>query len=385
MQYDPRIDDILERNKAREIILKSVSGHSHRCVFVYGPSGCGKTTFVRNVLHEYDIIQYDSTDVRNAALINSIKDDLRCKRSVLNMFQTQQKTIMVLLDDVEGMNLGDRNGMSALTKLIRLGQNVNRIVCISTSQIDKKMSELIKHCEIIELSLPTIDQMNDIASMYITKDNDTILKCCGCNLRRFFAYMPYISIIDNIVPDTNIPFINVKDTVKMLLNSPDDFYKIVFNTNDAHRSIISLLWYENIVDHLKKDNFIKQYLSVLNNLCWGDIIDRTTFQRQIWQLNELSFYIKLALDYKNLSIIPLNQEIRFTKVLTKYSCEFNNNTFLLDLCNRLHISRKKLLRLANTGVEMTYLSPIEYKRLIRFINKHEVKRSAYKSDELNTS
>ena len=39
------------------------------------------------------------------------------------------------------------------------------------------------------------------------------------------------------------------------------------------------------------------------------------------------------------------QDIRFTKILTKYSTEYNNTEFIYDLCQKLDIDKKDLISL----------------------------------------
>ena len=34
------------------------------------------------------------------------------------------------------------------------------------------------------------------------------------------------------------------------------------------------------------------YIKILNNICFADYIDRITFQKQIWQFNEMSSEVK---------------------------------------------------------------------------------------------
>ena len=49
------------------------------------------------------------------------------------------------------------------------------------------------------------------------------------------------------------------------------------------------------------------YMKLLDNICYSDYIDRITFQKQIWQFNEMSSLIKTFYnnkiyhenDYKN--------------------------------------------------------------------------------------
>ena len=118
----------------------------------------------------------------------------------------------------------------------------------------------------------------------------------------------------------------------------------------------------------KKSDSIIPYIEILKNICFADYIDRITFQKQIWLFNEMSSIIKsvnnnsllhgflenqkkiLTLknsskkNYKNIfHYYP--REVRFTKVLTKYSTEYNNLTFLQILCLEFMIDKEDLLYL----------------------------------------
>ena len=54
--------------------------------------------------------------------------------------------------------------------------------------------------------------------------------------------------------------------------------------NETDRTIVGLLWHENIIDLLskvEKDKSIPIYCKMLDNICFSDYIDRITFQKQI--------------------------------------------------------------------------------------------------------
>ena len=89
------------------------------------------------------------------------------------------------------------------------------------------------------------------------------------------------------------------------------------------------------------------YKEILQNICYGDYLDRVTFQKQIWIFNEMSFLIKTMYNnYKIHKIFQINsyalEDIRFTKVLTKYSTEYNNYIFIQNLCLILNMDKKDL-------------------------------------------
>jgi len=122
--------------------------------------------------------------------------------------------------------------------------------------------------------------------------------------------------------------------------------------NETDRTTVGLLWHENIVDVLgkmKKEESVPLYLNILDNICFADYIDRKTFQKQIWQFNEMTSLIKT---FKTHNLYHMHTaksqkkkrigEVRFTKVLTKYSTEFNNYTFTQELCQELMMDKNDM-------------------------------------------
>jgi hypothetical protein len=128
---------------------------------------------------------------------------------------------------------------------------------------------------------------------------------------------------------------------------------------------------------------------MLNKICFADYIDRITFQKQIWQFNEMSsliktFYTNYIL-HKNINEPIIKEklsEIRFTKVLTKYSTEYNNSLFIQDLCQKLSLDKKdmfaffiKLKSLYTEGeiyniIETYEITILDINRIYRYIDKY---------------
>ena len=72
------------------------------------------------------------------------------------------------MDEIDGMNNGDKGGINSLIKLIRPKKTkkqkteeitYNPIICIGNYHIDKKIKELMKVCIPIELNKPTDKQI----------------------------------------------------------------------------------------------------------------------------------------------------------------------------------------------------------------------------------
>ena len=122
-------------------------------IYIYGAPGSGKTTFITNILKElnYDIIKYDAGDVRNKNLIETITNNNISNRNVLDLMNRKQKKIAIVMDEIDGMNNGDKGGLTALIKLIRQKKTkkqkqehktMNPIICIGNYIIDKKIREV---------------------------------------------------------------------------------------------------------------------------------------------------------------------------------------------------------------------------------------------------
>ncbi len=60
-----------------------------------------------------------------------------------------------------------------------------------------------------------------------------------------------------------------------------------------------------------------------------------------------------------------SDDYRFRKVLTIYSNEYNNNTFIISLCSRLNCTKKELYKKIITE-DTKELSPIELNRVSIF-------------------
>jgi len=364
---EKKLMDVLnhfEKNK-KNLVLS-------RGVYVYGCPGCGKTSFVKNILKKlnYDIITYDAGDIRNKTVIDNITKHKISDTNIIAMFKKETKKIAIIMDEIDGMNSGDKGGINQLIKLIRPKKTKKQktetitmvpIICIGNYHIDKKIKELIKVCETIELKKPTHQQIENIVSLILPNiENNlsqTIIEFIQGDLRKvnstYNIYKNHENILKNEIIKNILETKNynedTKATVKKLLNNKYSINEHSSIMNDTDRTSIGLLFHENIIDTFENKNCEKNinlYLKVLDNITYSDYIDRITFQKQIWVFNEMSSLVKTMYnnhifhDFKKNEKIkkkfnPL--EVRFTKVLTKYSTEYNNSIFIQNLCKQLNM------------------------------------------------
>ncbi len=376
-----------KRQKIEDEIINLLQNFEEKCndinykkgIYLFGSPGCGKTYFVSQILKKvgYDAIKYDAGDIRNKNLIETITSNNISNQNVLEMMTKKTKKIAIVMDEIDGMNNGDKGGINALIKLIRQkktrkqkteGKTMNPIICIGNYYTDKKMRELMKVCNIFELPKPDNNEIKELlhsclkSEVNISNENyEIILKYIEGDMRK-------LNFAINVLKNKNIGDENSiiklfhmksynedsKSITNQLLENKYDLNMHNYLMNETDRTIVALLWHENIIEKLKQipnKNAYPLYYKILRNICFADYIDRITFQNQIWQFNEMSSLIKTFYnnkvfhDYLQDEKLEKLDEIRFTKVLTKYSTEYNNSLFIQDLSQKLCMEKKDIISL----------------------------------------
>ena len=374
-------------------------------VYIYGASGIGKTQFVLSIIRKmgYDPILYDAGDIRNKTFMDSIASQYLSTNNVLQLFRKQPKQIAIIMDEIDGMNRNDQGGLSALSKLIRHKKmkkhkkentSAHPIFCISNYYTDKKIRDLMKVCHTFELKEPTDEQMETLLlrlcppqyQSYITSDyRINIIQYTKNDIRKLSQLCNYLfssfpkqttitetqSQISNKIPPPSFQILqnklyndDVKEITHQLLTKPYHFDEHNIIMNDTDRTIIALLYHENIVDSMEQISPQKSfpfYLQLLDNLCFSDYMYRITFQSQIWQFNEMCYLLKIMYNnylfhnWKTNITTPITpslshsiteiqkKDIRFTKILTKYSTEYGNMVFLYFLCEEMGMEKKDVI------------------------------------------
>ena len=347
-----------------------------RGMYIYGSPGTGKSIFVYKILKKlnYDIIKYDAGDVRNKTIIDKITKHNMSDKNVLSLLQRKTKKIAIIMDEIDGMNSGDKGGINTLIKLIRPKKTKKQkkeettmipIICIGNYHIDKKIKEMIKICSTIELKTPTSKQISNLLNILMPKLEENLkhkmINFIQGDLRKlksvYDIYKNGESILKNQLIQNMFQKKNynedVKDIIKKLINNYYPLNSHMELMNETDRTSVGLLFHENIIDVLEnspKDETIPFYNQILNNICFADYIDRITFQKQIWIFNEMSSLVKTFYnnhlyhkEYINKNKKIFNPDsVRFTKVLTKYSTEYNNSLFIQNLCKQLNMDIKDM-------------------------------------------
>jgi hypothetical protein len=393
---------MFEQNKANNSIKKGI--------YIYGEPGTGKTTFIINILKEldYDIIKYDAGDFRNKSIIDTISQHNMSDKNIMSLFHKKIKKIAIIMDEIDGMNNGDKGGINTLIKLIRPKKTkkqkleeitMNPIICIGNYHIDKKIKELMKVCNTIELKTPTQEQINVIVKEIMPVLDPLFIQYIQGDLKKLHNIWNIYQNKKEILQSEIIQNVfqlktyndDTKQIVQKIITQPFKIEEHTTIMNETDRTIIGLLWHENIIeviDKMKPNVSIPFYIKQLDNICFADYIDRITFQKQIWQFNEMSSLIKtFKNNYLYHSTFKKKRkfnvaDVRFTKVLTKFSTEYNNTLFIQNLCQQLAMDKKDVFAFFldlkskyNENELIVYLenyeiTKLDINRIYRYITKY---------------
>jgi hypothetical protein len=408
--------DCNDINYITNIVVKYINNleknNSHKYLYVYGETGIGKTTIIKNILDslKYNIKYIDCTNnpLSLEELIN-ITDN----KDVYSMFFNNIQKNALIIDNINYYLYNDKSYFNNLIKILKKNKLHKFIpfIFINTLHEEKKFTELAKLSYCLKINPPsTLQLKNIICKLYPKilnlKHNTLIIN----NIIKYLDYKFYKVI--------NIDYFYNNDLIELKFNSASNsnsnsnsnststsnsnsnnysnnnnnikiltknFLQYKYNLQDldiinySDRTSLSLLLHENIIKlfnaNLTKDE-IKIYKKILANFIFCDCIDKNIFLYQIWQLNDITYITKIFYNnfilWQNNLLQNIGQEnIIFTKILTKYSSEYNNFNFIFNN-TQLYCTNKKILLLhifiVNNSNE--FYPKLVYSRFMKLIEQY---------------
>ena len=308
---------------------------NYSSIYIQGNSGIGKTTKLLNFINKHNY-NYSYSYIQNIKTEQDFLNLLNNNNIMKCFFKKYKKNKrIIIIDNLDYLQNIDKKILTIIKKYLKTKskeQNLNNLclIFIGINNNEKKIIEL-----------------KSVIDKYIQLSNDN----------NDFFYDK-----------------NMKENVKDLICKN---YKKSKNVN-SEKTIISLCYHENIIYNIK--NNYELYEKILLNFCNGDYYDRIAFQKQLWQFNEMTYFLKVLSNYDNhdeynKSINNYENEIIFTKILTKYSNEYSNYNFVISLCNKLNIQKTELFHVVIYKEPehlfnkfKSIINNVEEKRLIKLIS-----------------
>lgn len=359
---------------------KLPSPRSPSSLFLYGPPGIGKTTLARIALETagYRVVEWNASQHRHKAAVEESLIPLLNSRNVADFFRPEgPRNLGIILDEIDGMSVGDKGGLTELVRILKAYNGDNAIICISNEWMEKKFQAFMKICKTYEIKTPSLsDVINIITAQFtndtmpsievITKLSEDLLTVHSGDLRKI---LQSINEIKTDIVTGNIDTSYVKHTIEMglidahalgsnkirrsetiksaigqlLRGSLDINAEVPLNNNDLNLAGLHL--HETLPTWIKKyvNNSVdgyNLYKSTFNTLLASDRLDYYTFFFQHWTLFPITYQAKLqsvnqklfydrSIDSSDWS----DTNMEYTAVLSKQSMLYNQFRYLCEMRN----------------------------------------------------
>ncbi len=358
---------------------KKPSPRKPASLFLYGPPGIGKTTLAHAALEAagYRVVEWNASQHRHKTAVEESLVPLLNSRNVADFFRPEgPRNLGVVLDEIDGMSVGDKGGLVELLRILKEYSGDNAIVCISNEWMEKKFQPFLKICQAFQVEAPKEqDVYKLIESQFpveacpppnmlrqLTLD---LLKIHSGDIRKILQSVREVredmmcgklsatdvrKTIEMGLTDAHALGSNrirrsetIKSAVGQLLRGDlDIFAEIPLNNNDLNLAGLHLheslpTWITRFVGNHPQG--YEMYTKAFQTIMSSDRLDYYTFFFQHWTLFPLTYQAKLQSVNQQLfgpkgikgPTKWKDSDMEYTSVLSKQSMLYNQFRYLCEL------------------------------------------------------
>jgi len=340
---------------------------TYNASFLYGPPGIGKTTLARVALEKanHRVVEWNASQHRHKSAVEESLVPLLHSCNVADFFsETGPRPLGIILDEIDGMSVGDKGGLVELLRILKDYKGINAIVCISNEWMEKKFQPFLKLCQTFAVKAPTALDVetllvNRIGGSQSYKQLATdLLGIHNGDLRKILQSVDEIKTkppsVTNIIEynEANILSSNrirrsetIRTAVGQLLRGRMDMAADVpLNNNDLNLAGLHLhetlpTWLRRFIGNNEKGYHM--YKRAFSAILSSDRLDYYTFFYQHWTLFPLTYQSKLQ-SVNQMLFAPGGVEdestaswaddaMEYTAVLAKQSMLYNQFRYLCEM------------------------------------------------------